>query len=202
MHNIKDIRNDFEDFKEKLKNRNIDISLDNIISLDEENRKFIQEKEKFEMEKKAISKSKDQSLFEKSKELSLKIEEINKNQIKLQSQITDILSSIPNIPLSDVPIGQDENSNKEIEKKGEIIDFNFKPKSHYELGDKLNMLDFDLATKTTGSRFVFVKKELAKLERAISNFMIDTHTQKNGYTEISPPLIATCLLYTSPSPRD
>ena len=65
------------------------------------------------------------------------------------------------------------------------------PKSHYELGDKLNMLDFDLATKTTGSRFVFVKKELAQLERAISNFMIDTHTQKNGYTEISPPLIAT-----------
>ena len=191
MHNIKDIRNDFENFKEKLKNRNIDISLDNIISLDGENRKLIQEKEKFEMEKKSISKSKDQSLFEKSKELSLKIEEINKNQIKLQSQITDILSSIPNIPLSDVPVGQDENSNKEIEKKGEIKEFNFKPKSHYELGDKLNMLDFDLATKTTGSRFVFVKKELAQLERAISNFMIDTHTQKNGYTEISPPLIAT-----------
>ncbi len=191
MHNIKDIRNDFENFKEKLKNRNIDISLDNIISLDGENRKLIQEKEKFEMEKKTISKSKDQSLFEKSKELSLKIEEINKNQIKLQTQITDILSSIPNIPLSDVPVGQDENSNKEIEKKGEIKDFNFKPKTHYELGDKLNMLDFDLATKTTGSRFVFVKKELAQLERAISNFMIDTHTQKNGYTEISPPLIAT-----------
>ena len=191
MHNIKDIRNDFENFKEKLKNRNIEISLDNIISLDEENRKLIQEKEKSEMEKKTISKSKDKSLFEKSKELSLKIEEINKNQIKLQRQITDILSSIPNIPLSDVPIGQDENSNKEIEKKGEIKDFNFKPKSHYELGDKLNMLDFDLATKTTGSRFVFVKKELAQLERAISNFMIDTHTQKNGYTEISPPLIAT-----------
>ena len=191
MHNIKDIRNDFENFKEKLKNRNIDISLDNIISLDGKNRKLIQEKEKFEMEKKTISKSKDQSLFEKSKELSLKIEEINKNQIKLQTQITDILSSIPNIPLSDVPVGQDENSNKEIEKKGEIKDFNFKPKTHYELGDKLNMLDFDLATKTTGSRFVFVKKELAQLERAISNFMIDTHTQKNGYTEISPPLIAT-----------
>jgi len=191
MHNIKDIRNDFENFKERLKNRNIDISLDNILSLDGENRKLIHEKEKFEMEKKSISKSKDQSLFEKSKELSLKIEEINKNQIKLQSQITDILSSIPNIPLSDVPIGQDENSNKEIEKKGEIKEFNFKPKSHYELGDKLNMLDFDLATKTTGSRFVFVKKELAQLERAISNFMIDTHTQKNGYTEISPPLIAT-----------
>ena len=103
MHNIKDIRNDFENFKEKLKNRNIDISLDNIISLDKENRKLIQEKEKFEMEKKNISKSKDQSLFEKSKELSLKIEEINKNQIKLQRQIIDILSSIPNCVVLDIP---------------------------------------------------------------------------------------------------
>ena len=191
MHNIKDIRNDFNNFKEKLKNRNIDTDLDNIISLDEQNRKLIQEKETLEMEKKTISKSKDQKLFEKSKELSVKIEEINKSQLKLQNQIDNILSSIPNLPLSDVPIGQDENANVEIEKKGEIKEFDFKPKTHFELGENLNMLDFDLATKTTGSRFVFVKKQLAQLERALSNFMIDTHTQKNGYTEISPPLIAT-----------
>ena len=118
-------------------------------------------------------------------------EEITKSQSKLQSQIDSILSSIPNLPLSDVPIGQDENANVEIEKKGEIKEFDFKPKTHFELGENLNMLDFDLATKTTGSRFVFVKKQLAQLERALSNFMIDTHTQKNGYTEISPPLIAT-----------
>ena len=191
MHNIKDIRKDFNNFKEKLKNRNIDTDLDNIISLDEQNRKLIQEKETLEMEKKTISKSKDQKLFEKSKELSVKIVEINKNQSNLQSQIDSILSSIPNLPLSDVPIGQDENANVEIEKKGEIKEFDFKPKTHFELGENLNMLDFDLATKTTGSRFVFVKKQLAQLERALSNFMIDTHTQKNGYTEISPPLIAT-----------
>ena len=191
MHNIKDIRKDFNNFKDKLKNRNIDTDLDNLIGLDEQNRKLIQEKENFEMEKKNISKSKDQKLFEKSKELSVKIDEINKSQLKLQNQIDNILSSIPNIPLTDVPIGQDENSNVEIEKKGEIKEFDFKPKTHFELGENLNMLDFDLATKTTGSRFVFVKNQLAQLERAISNFMIDTHTQKNGYTEISPPLIAT-----------
>ena len=191
MHNIKDIRKDFNNFKEKLKNRNIDTDLDNIISLDEQNRKLIQEKETLEMEKKTISKSKDQKLFEKSKELSVKIEEINKNQSNLQSQIDSILSSIPNLPLNDVPNGNDENDNLEISKSGEIKDFKFKPLSHYEIGEKLNMLDFDLATKTTGSRFVFVKDKLAMLERAISNFMIDTHTQKNGYTEISPPLMAT-----------
>ncbi len=191
MHNIKDIRKDFNNFKDKLKNRNIDTDLDSLIGLDEQNRKLIQEKENFEMEKKNISKSKDQKLFEKSKELSVKIDEINKSQLKLQNQIDNILSSIPNIPLTDVPIGQDENSNVEIEKKGEIKEFDFKPKTHFELGENLNMLDFDLATKTTGSRFVFVKNQLAQLERAISNFMIDTHTKKNGYTEISPPLIAT-----------
>ena len=191
MHNIKDIRNDFENFKEKLKNRNIDISLDNIISLDEENRKFIQEKEKFEMEKKNISKSKDESLFEKSKEISKKIENLSKEQKIIKNELDNLLSSIPNLPLDEVPVGKDENDNVEITKSGEIKDFKFKPLSHYELGEKLNMLDFDLATKTTGSRFVFVKDKLAALERAISNFMIDTHIQKNGYTEISPPLMAT-----------
>ena len=80
---------------------------------------------------------------------------------------------------------------KLIETKGEIKSKNFKEKSHYELGEKLDMLDFDLATKTTGSRFVFVKDKLALLERALSNFMLDLHTLENGYKEISPPLMAS-----------
>ena len=100
------------------------------------------------------------------------------------------MSSLPNIPLKDVPLGKDESSNKEVEIKGKINKFDFNPKSHLEIGQNLKMLDFDLATKTTGSRFVFVNDKLALLERAISNFMIDTHTQINGYQEISPPLMA------------
>ena len=76
---------------------------------------------------------------------------------------------MPNLPCDDVPIGKDENENVEILKSGSIKKFNFKPKSHYEIGENLNMLDFDLATKTTGARFVFVKDQLALLERAISN---------------------------------
>ena len=98
---------------------------------------------------------------------------------------------MPNIPLNDVPVGKDESSNVEVSKSGTIPNFNFKPKSHFELGEKLNMLDFELATKTTGSRFVFVKDKLALLERAISNFMIEVHVNQNGYQEISPPLIAS-----------
>ena len=191
MHNIKDIRKDIDNFKNTIKNRNVDVDFDQILNLDEENRKLIQEKEKLEMEKKSISKSKDETLFEKSKEISNKIDNLSKNQKNVKDQLDQILSNIPNLPLNDVPVGKDENSNKEVVKSGEIKEMSFKPKSHYEIGEKLNMLDFDLATKTTGSRFVFVKDKLASLERAISNFMIDTHVNNNGYTEISPPLMAT-----------
>ena len=191
MHNIKDIRKDIDNFKNTIKNRIVDVDFDQILNLDEENRKLIQEKEKLEMEKKSISKSKDETLFEKSKEISNKIDDLSKNQKNVKDQLDQILSNIPNLPLNDVPVGKDENSNKEVVKSGEIKEMSFKPKSHYEIGEKLNMLDFDLATKTTGSRFVFVKDKLASLERAISNFMIDTHVNNNGYTEISPPLMAT-----------
>ncbi len=191
MHNIKNIRQNFDEFKKKILERNINIELEKIILLDRENRELIQKKESLEKQKKDISKKNDKSLFEKSKEISNLINELA-NQQKIKKQDLDlILSSLPNISNSDVPIGRDEKSNKVIETKGEIRNFDFKPQSHHELGENLKMLDFDLASKTTGSRFVFVKKELAYLERAISNFMIDLHTQKNGYIEISPPYIAS-----------
>ena len=191
MHNIKDIRDNIDDFIKLILKRNVKIDKNNIIDLDKNNRKLIQEKEKLEKEKKDISKSKDKTLFEKSKKISLEIEKISKLQSDTKKKLDDIFSSIPNVPLSDVPEGKDESSNVEIEKKGTIKNFEFKPKSHYELGNNLNMLDFDLATKTTGSRFVFIKNKFALLERALSNFMLDNHINKNGYTEISPPLMAS-----------
>jgi len=191
MHNLKEIRKNFDDFKKSLKKRSIDLDFDNLENLDKNNRDLIQKKENLEREKKEISKSKDQSLFEKSKQISLEIEKIENNQKKIKKELDNILSNIPNIPHIDVPIGKDENDNVEISKSGKIPDFNFKPKTHFELGENLGMLDFNLATKTTGSRFVFVKDKLALLERALSNFMLDTHISKNGYEEISPPLLAS-----------
>ena len=191
MHNIKEIRADFDHFKNQLKSRNIDIDIDKIKELDETNRKYIQKKEALESEKKDISKSKDESLFKRSKEISKELETITNEQKQSKSELDKILSNIPNIPHKDVPIGDNENDNVEISKSGNIPSFDFKPKTHYELGEKLNMLDFDLATKTTGSRFVFVKDKLALLERALSNFMLDKHVLTNGYKEISPPLIAS-----------
>jgi len=191
MHNIKDIRDNIDDFIKLILKRNVKIDKNIIIDLDKNNRKLIQEKEKLEKEKKDISKSKDKTLFEKSKKISIEIEKISKLQSDTKKKLDDIFSSIPNVPLNDVPEGKDENSNVEIEKKGSIKNFTFKPKSHYELGNNLDMLDFDLATKTTGSRFVFIKNKFALLERALSNFMLDNHVNKNGYTEISPPLMAS-----------
>ena len=191
MHNIKEIRKDFSKFQKSLEKRNLEVDFEKIQKLDEQNRNLIQKKESLEKEKKDISKSKDESLFKKSKEISKELDKIVEDQKQIKFDLDSILSSIPNIPHEDVPNGKDENDNKEILKSGEIPNLEFKPKTHYELGEKLNMLDFDLATKTTGSRFVFVKDKLALLERAISNFMLDTHIHQNGYQEISPPLMAS-----------
>ncbi len=191
MHNLKEIRKDFSKFEKDLEKRSVKIDFNNLKKLDELNRDLIQKKENLEKEKKDISKSKDESLFKKSKEISLELEKITDQQKNTKTELDNILSSIPNIPHQDVPGGKDENDNVEVLKAGNVPEFNFKPKSHYELGENLGMLDFDLATKTTGSRFVFVKKQLALLERALSNFMLDTHIVQNGYQEISPPLIAS-----------
>ena len=191
MHNLKEIRLDFSQFEKSLEKRSLKIDFNNIKKLDYLNRSLIQKKEALEKEKKDISKSKDETLFKKSKEISIELETVSENQKKVKDELDNILSNIPNIPHSDVPNGNDEGDNVEIEKSGNIPEFNFKPKSHYELGENLEMLDFNLATKTTGSRFVFVKNKLALLERALSNFMLDTHINQNGYQEISPPLMAS-----------
>ena len=191
MHNLKEIRKDFPGFEKALEKRSLKIDFKKLQKLDEENRNLIQKKEAIEKEKKDISKSKDESLFKKSKELTFELDKLTDSQKKIKTELDNLLSNIPNIPHEDVPNGKDENDNVEVLKTGNIRKFDFKPKSHYELGENLGMLDFDLATKTTGSRFVFVKNHLALLERALSNFMLDTHINKNGYQEISPPLIAS-----------
>ena len=191
MHNLKEIRKNYSAFEKSLKERSTNIDFKNLQKLDEKNRELIQKKEALEKEKKDISKTKDESLFKKSKEISAELEKISEIQKQTKIDLDNILSNIPNVPHPDVPSGSNENDNVEILKSGQIPKFDFKPRSHYELGEKLEMLDFDLASKTTGSRFVFVKDKLALMERALSNFMLDTHINQNDYHEISPPLIAS-----------
>ena len=191
MHNLKEIRSNLKNFEDKIKQRNSDIDIKALQNLDSKNRNLIQKKEKLEQEKKIISKSKDSSLFKKSKDLSKEIDNIHKEQISVQASLNEILCQLPNLALEDVPVGKDESSNKVISENGKINNFSFKAKSHYDLGKILGMIDFELASKTSGARFVFLKGEIALLERAISNFMIDIHTQNFNYIEISPPLMAT-----------
>ena len=189
MHDIKLIRKNPDFFTKKLSERNAKIDIKFLLDLDKKNRILIQEKEKLEQEKKIISQNKDKSQFKRSKESSLEIDKLNIEQIKIKNEIETMLSSLPNLALDDVPIGVDETKNKEINKIGKIPKFDFKPLSHEQIGKKLNQMDFDTASKTSGARFVFLKNHLALLERAISNFMLDIHTKEFGYNEISPPLI-------------
>ncbi len=187
MHNLKEIRKNTELFEKKIKERNSTVDLKSLIKHDKENRELIQKKEKLEQEKKLLTKKKDPNNFNKSKNLTKQIDELENSQKKIQGKINIILSSIPNLALDDVPIGNDEKSNKIIKKSSEIKKFNFNIKSHIELSK--NYMDFETATKLSGSRFVVLKDKLALLERALINFMIDVHTKKFGYIEISPPLI-------------
>ena len=133
MLDIKKIRKDPEFFSKKLLERNTKIDLNNLLDVDKLNRELIQSKEKLEQEKKIISQKRDKSQFQKSKEISLKIEKLNNDQITLKKKMETELSSLPNIALNDVPIGKDESFNKEVSKNGTIPKFNFKTKSHHEL---------------------------------------------------------------------
>tara|TARA_B100000945_G_scaffold126283_1_gene100495 strand:+ start:2451 stop:3698 length:1248 start_codon:yes stop_codon:yes gene_type:complete len=191
MHNLKDIRKDFDYFKKKIEERNVKIDFENIVNLDKKNRELIQKKESLEQKKKELSKSKNEKNFKESKLLSEKIKLISTDQINIFNKFNDIIKNLPNIALDDVPVGKDESSNKVIKKEGKIKEFDFKIKSHFELGEQNESMDFKIATKLSGSRFVILKGKLALLERALINFMLDIHTNKFNYTEISPPLIVT-----------
>jgi len=189
MHNLKEIRNNLDNFKKKFEDRNVKFDIDNFKNKDTLNRELISKKEKLEQEKKILSKSKDKSNFEKSKKISKEITELDKQQVNSQKELDKIIFSLPNVAHEDVPIGKDDGFNKLIKKEGIIKNFSFKIKSHIELGLKNNNIDFDTSIKLSGSRFVVLKDKIALLERALINFMLDTHVQEYKYTEISPPLI-------------
>ena len=124
MHNIKDIRDNPDDFKKKISRRNVKINFDEILKLDKENREKIQIKEKLEQEKKIISKQKDKTQFERSKKISEEIKNLENSQKHISDKINSILHLIPNIPLDDVPIGTDDSSNKVLKTNGFKIKFN------------------------------------------------------------------------------
>jgi len=189
MHNLKELRKNLDNFKKKFENRNTIFDLNDFKKKDTLNRDLISKKEKLEQEKKILSKLKDKSNFEKSIKISQEISNLEKKQIISQREIDKIIFSLPNLAHNDVPVGKDEKSNKLIKKNGKIRKFSFKVKSHVELGEKDKNIDFQTSINLSGSRFVVLKDKFAMLERALINFMLDTHVNNYKYTEISPPLI-------------
>ena len=189
MLNLKDLRKNLDILKKKLKERNVEFDLDSFSKKDSLNRDLIIKKEKLEQEKKILSKSKDQDNFIKSKKISEELSILTKKQNDSQKELNEALYSLPNLALNDVPVGNDDSFNKLIKKVGDIRNYNFKVKSHIELGARNNGIDFETSIKLSGSRFVVLKDKFAMLERALINFMLDTHVNEYKYSEISPPLI-------------
>ena len=194
MHDINFIRENPEIFDELLKKRFIEPKSNIIISLDTKKRSILTKSQELRANRKTLSSSfsnlNDIDKIELQKKVQLiknKIDELEKDILNIDEQLKNTLSGLPNLPHSDVPVGEDENTNKLIKQVGIIPSFKFSPKSHYELGENLEMIDFEQAGKVSGTRFVYLKKNIARLERAIANFMLDKHTNEFGYTEINPP---------------
>lgn len=128
-------------------------------------------------------------LLSQVEKLKTYVKELEIQATDVDSQVQALLLTLPNKPKNEVPVGKSEHENKIVSTVGEIKKFSFKPKEHFELGEKLNVIDFERAGKTTGARFVFLKGAAAQMERALIQFMMDTHSTQHGYTEMIPPFI-------------
>ena len=199
MHDIKKIRENPSDLDELLAKRKHPPVSNQIIELDEKNREIIGELQVIQEERNAKSKligeyaakeKNDEAAKLKAEVTSLKdkMQELENSQREKQEELNNVLSSLPNNPADDVPVG-DESLNKEIKLEGNKKEFTFTPKEHDELGENLNMMSFEKATKISGARFVVQSGLIARMERAISNFMLDLHTNEFGYTEMNVPIL-------------
>ena len=200
MFNIKWIRDNPEKFDEGLARRGAEPQSARLIKLDEKRREHIAElqdaQEKRNAASKEIGKAKAsgdeaaaQAAIDEVAKLKSFLQNGEEEGRKLTDALNEALSEIPNLPLDDVPAGNDENDNVLLHTKGEKPSFSFEPKEHYELGEALGQMDFETAAKLSGSRFVLLNGQLARLERALGQFMLDLHTGENGYVEVNPPLL-------------
>ena len=195
MHDINYIRKFKDDFSEAMSKRFVKIDIDKILDLDEKKRKLTSEVQELQNQRNKLSKSIPKIKNEKKEfeKIILKVNKI-KSEIKIieeilfkvDKELNHILLNLPNFAYSDVPVGVDDKFNKLIFESN-TIKINTNSLAHDDIGRHLNMMDFESASKISGSRFVILKSALAKLERALSNFMLDLHTKEHGYQEISTP---------------
>ena len=200
MHDIKSIRDDPQAFDEGLKRRGLAPLSAEILQADAELRALLTRLQQAQARRNEASKligqakaKKDESqaraLMAEVAGLKEEIQKGEEDERRLKEQLDKKLAEIPNLPAADVPVGSDESANVELRRWSERPGMNFKPKEHYELGESLGQMDFESAARMSGARFVILKKGLARLERAIGQFMLDLHTEQFGYTEVSPPLM-------------
>ncbi len=200
MHDIRSIRDNPEAFDRALARRGLPPQAPRLIALDEKRRAKILELETAQARRNSASKeigeAKKKKDEEKAKGLLIEVAALKESipameadEKKASKELEDALAEIPNLPLEEVPDGKDEKDNIEHHHFGAKRDYAFAPKQHFELGETLGQMDFDTAAKLSGARFVVLKKGLARLERALGQFMLDVHTTDHGYTEVAPPLL-------------
>jgi seryl-tRNA synthetase len=200
MHDIKWIREHPDDFDGALARRGLAGEAKRLITVDERRRAVITKLEQAQARRNTASKevgdakkqkdeAKAQALMTEVADLKAAIPALEAEEKAASRELDEALAQIPNLPLAEVPDGEDADGNVEHHKFGAKRDYNFAPKQHFELGEALGFMDFETAAKLSGARFVVLKKGLARLERALAQFMLDVHTNEHGYTEVSPPLL-------------
>ena len=200
MHDIRWIRDNPEAFDLGLKRRGLDGQAAALIALDDNRRALVQTVQEAQARRNAASKeiaaamgAGDRAQAEQLKgevgALKSRIQSVEEEERRATAAVTEALSVIPNLPLEEVPDGPDADHNREVRRHGEPPSFAFAPKQHFELGEALGLMDFEAAAKLSGARFVVVKGKLARLERALGQFMLDLQTREHGNGEVNPPLL-------------
>ncbi len=206
MLDVKRIRQDFDGVKEAVERRGKgDFGLENVRKYDTERREILAEVEQLKNRQNTASREVPKlkkagedttELFRELKELSNKIKELDEKVTEAEENLHTALLGVPNTPNPEVPDGLDDSDNVEIRKWGEPTTFSFEPKAHWDIGENLDILDFDRASKLSGARFTVYKGLGARLERAVINFMLNLHTEEQGYTEILPPFMVNAAAMT------
>ena len=201
MLDVKFIRENTEKCKTRLamRGKSYDEEIDTILALDQQRRDIIGKVETMKAEQNKVSKSIPQlkkagedvtAVLAEMKELSQGIKDLDAQRTEVEEKLHDVLLTVPNVPADHVPEGLDDTCNPEVRRWSEPTQFDFEPKAHWDIGKDLGILDPETAAKVTGSRFHFYKGMGARLERAVINYFLNTHTTDSGYTEILPPFIA------------
>ncbi len=200
MHDIRFIRDNPEAFDHALKRRGLELQAQRLIALDEKRRETILALETAQARRNAASKeigeAKKRKDEENAKGLLIEVAALKQSIPAMEAQeraatvdLHKAIAEIPNLPLDEVPDGKDEKDNVERHRFGAKGDYGFTPRQHFDLGEALGQMDFETAAKLSGARFVVLKNGLARLERALGQFMLDVHTGEHGYTEVAPPLL-------------